>query len=106
MNSISEIAAKPATRFALLTNHAYVLMIIAQKSDVRMREIAVIIGITERAVQRIIEELTSTGYIAVTKAGRRNRYQLRMEHPLEHPVEHNRNLGDLLRFMLPKLDAA
>jgi predicted transcriptional regulator len=106
MQPVSEIAAKPAAKFALLTNHAYVLMIIALKPDVRVREIAVEIGITERAVQRIIEELTSTGYIAVTKDGRRNHYQLRMEHPLEHPVEHSRNLGDLLRFMLPKLDAA
>ncbi len=89
-----------------MTNHAHVLLIVAQKPDVRMREIAAIIGITERAVQRIIDELTITGYILVTKDGRRNRYQIRLDHKLDHPVEQSRNLGDLLRFMLPELDAA
>jgi predicted transcriptional regulator len=93
-------------KFTLLTNHAHVLLIIAQTPDVRMREIAATIGLTERAVQRIIDELTTSGYIIVTKSGRRNRYQISLDHPLGHPVEQSRNLGDLVRFMLPKLDAA
>jgi predicted transcriptional regulator len=71
-----------------------------------MREIATIVGLTERAVQRIIDELTTSGFIAVTKDGRRNRYQIRMDHPLDHPVEQQCNLGELLRFMIPKSDAA
>jgi predicted transcriptional regulator len=106
MNTLSTGVIKSSPRFTLLTNHAHVLLIVAQKPDVRMREIAAIIGITERAVQRIIDELTITGYILVTKDGRRNRYQIRLDHKLDHPVEQSRNLGDLLRFMLPELDAA
>jgi len=106
MNTLSTGDISHSPRFTLLTNHAHVLLIVAQKPDVRMREIAAIIGITERAVQRIIDELTTTGYILVTKDGRRNRYQIRLDHKLDHPVEQSRNLGDLLRFMLPELDAA
>jgi predicted transcriptional regulator len=106
MEAFSATAIRQSPKFTLLTNHAHVLLIIAQKPDVRMREIAATIGITERAVQRIIDELTITGYIQVTKDGRRNRYQLRLDHKLDHPVEQSRNLGDLLRFMLPESDAA
>lgn len=106
---MNDFNAKPFARlhkFALLTNHAHVLLIIAQTPDVRMREIAAIIGLTERAVQRIIDELTTSGCIVVTKSGRRNRYEISLDHPLDHPVEQSRNLGDLVRFMLPTLDAA
>jgi predicted transcriptional regulator len=102
-------SGKPGARlhkFTLLTNHAHVLLIIAQTPDVRMREIAAIIGLTERAVQRIIDDLTTSGFIIVTKSGRRNRYQISLDHPLDHPVEQGRNLGDLVRFMLPELHAA
>lgn len=59
--------------FTLLTNHALVLVLIARARDIRMREIASHIGITERAVQRIIDDLTTHGYLAIVKDGRRNR---------------------------------
>jgi len=107
MNVLSAKTLGRMPKITLLTNHAHILLIVAQKPDVRMREIASIIGLTERAVQRIIDELTTGGYILVTKDGRRNRYEIRLEHPLQHPVEQNRNLGDLLQlFLMPKLDAA
>jgi predicted transcriptional regulator len=106
---MSDLSTNSVTRMhklTLLTNHAHVLLIIAQKPDVRMREIAATIGLTERAVQRLIDELTANGCIVVTKSGRRNQYKIRLDHPLDHPVEQSRSLGDLLRFMLPELDAA
>jgi predicted transcriptional regulator len=67
-----------------------------------MREIAANVGITERAVQRIVDELTTCGYISVTKDGRRNRYEIRRDHQLHHPVEQHRNVGDLVSFMFPQ----
>jgi len=90
--------------FTLLTNHTHVLVLIAQKPDVRMREIATIVGITERAVQRIVDDLTATGYIVVTKSGRRNRYEIRQDSPLRHPLAKHRNIGDLIRFVSPELE--
>src|SRR5580698_2565452 len=86
----------------MLTNHAHVLVLIAEKPDIRMREIATTIGITERAVQRIVDDLTVTGYIVVTKDGRRNRYEIRPEARLRHPLASHRNVGDLIRFVLPQ----
>jgi DNA-binding MarR family transcriptional regulator len=83
----------------LLTNHAYVLALIAQEPDIRMREIALTVGLTERAVQRIVEDLTGTGYIAVTKSGRRNQYVIRADSPLHHPLAKHRNVGELVRFV-------
>jgi hypothetical protein len=59
-------AGTSSLRFALLTNHGHVLSLIAQQPDIRMREIAANVGITERAVQRIVDELTTCGYIGVT----------------------------------------
>jgi predicted transcriptional regulator len=83
----------------LLTNHAYVLALIGQHPDLRMREIAVIVGLTERAVQRIVEDLIGTGYVAVTKSGRRNRYKIQADSPLQHPLASHRNVGELVRFV-------
>ena len=91
--------------FTLLTNHAHVLVLIAQRPDVRMREIASTIGITERAVQRIVDDLTAAGYIVITKDGRRNRYEIRPESPIRHPLASHRNIGDLIRMVYPPFHA-
>lgn len=86
----------------LLTNHAHVLALIAQTPDIRMREIAASIGITERAVQRIVDDLTVTGYILVTKDGRRNRYEIQPETRLGNSLASHRSVGDLIRFVSPQ----
>jgi DNA-binding MarR family transcriptional regulator len=88
-------------QFTLLTNHTHVLVLLAQKPDIRMREIARTVGITERAVQRIVEDLTATGFIAVIKEGRRNRYTIQPEAHLRHPLTRHRKVGDLIRFLYP-----
>jgi DNA-binding MarR family transcriptional regulator len=90
--------------FTLLTNHTLVLAVIAKMPDVRMREIASIVGITERAVQRIVDDLTRTGYVAVTKSGRRNRYDIRSDSPLKHSLASHRNVGELVSFVFPHHD--
>src|SRR5580658_7646347 len=90
-------------RFALLTNHGHVLTLIAQQPDIRMREIAANVGITERAVQRIVDDLTTGGYIVVTKDGRRNRYEIRNDHPVGHALDQHRTLGDLVQIVFPMI---
>ncbi len=98
MSRSSAFAAVQEHGFTLLTNHAFVLVLIARVRDIRMREIASQIGITERAVQRIIDDLTSHKYIVVTKDGRRNRYEIDMERPMRHPLTKHRNIGQLVQF--------
>jgi len=64
------------------------------------------VGITERAVQRIINELSDAGYLEIVKEGRRNIYRAHLEQPLRHLVEANKTVGEMLSFMGIQPDAA
>ena len=87
-------------RWTFLSNHAHVLAIIhSHQDDMVLREIAVLVGITERAVQRIIVELVEAGYLVRTRVGRRNQYVVRVDLPLRHPIESHRNIGELLALV-------
>src|SRR5688572_13958228 len=88
------------TGWTFLTNHAHVLLCIARTPDLRMRDLSEQVGITERAVQRIVSELEEGGYLRRTRDGRRNRYQVRAEMPLRHPVESHRRLSALITMVL------
>ena len=65
-----------------------------------MREVAERVGITERAVQRIIAELEAAGYIVRNREGRRNRYKVNGKLALRHPVEGHRKLEALIKLVL------
>lgn len=92
--------------WTFLTNHSHVLLLIARNPESRMRDLADRVGITERAVQRIIEELAEGGYVTITKQGRRNMYNVRGDHHLRHPVEAARTVGDLIRMVNGETDAS
>ena len=64
-----------------------------------LRQVAVQVGITERAVQRIIQDLEEGGFIQREKVGRRNRYHVLSNQPLRHPIEAHRKIGDLLKLI-------
>lgn len=89
------VAQEPAV-WTFLTNHAHVLLCVAGEPDVRMRDLAVRVGITERAVQRILGELEAAGYVRRERTGRRNRYDVRADLPLRHPVERHNKVAALL----------
>src|SRR5215210_5485910 len=84
------------TTWSFLTNHAQVLLCIAQDPGVRLREIGETVGITERAAHRIVAELAAAGYISRTRTGRRNRYTIRSHLPVPDPVAREQRIGDLL----------
>ncbi len=84
--------------WTFLSNHAHVLILLAQEPDLRMREVAGRVGITERAVQRIVAELVEGGYLEARREGRRNRYRLHLERKLRHPIEAHRTLADLIEL--------
>ena len=86
--------AKPSWTF--LTNHAHVLVCIAGDDMVRGRDIAALVGITERAVQAIISDLEADGYLTRHRMGRRNRYELHLDLPLRHPLESDHSVAELL----------
>jgi hypothetical protein len=86
-------------RWTFLTNHAHVLLSIAADPGIRLRDVAVRVGVTERAAQRIVADLLAEGYLTAEKAGRRNHYQVHPELPLRHPVEQHAGVGALLRLL-------
>jgi len=53
------VTDKPTWTF--LTNHAHVLVCIAEEPDIRGRDVALRVGITERAAQSIIADPPARG---------------------------------------------
>ncbi len=98
---MSKDKLKSEANWTFLTNHAHVLLCLAKSSSMRIREIALAVGITERAVQRIIAELTEMEYIDILKDGRRNIYKIHKEKPLKHPIESHRQIADLISLIYP-----
>ncbi|MBN2558562.1 MAG: winged helix-turn-helix transcriptional regulator [Clostridia bacterium] len=86
------------TNWTFLTNHSHVLLCIARNPEIRMKDIAGIVGITERAVHRIVTDLSDAGYVESRKDGRCNVYTTHPEKPLRHPVESMNQVADLIRL--------
>jgi predicted transcriptional regulator len=85
-----------STDWTFLTNHAHILLLLSRDPDLRMRDLAIRVGITERAVHRIVRDLTDAGYLEIEKNGRRNHYVVRTDLPLRHPVEQAASVMDLI----------
>ncbi len=85
--------------WTFLTNHAHVLLCLSSEPEVLMRDIADRVGITERAVQRIIAELVEAGHIVRVRHGRRNQYRVRGDLPLRHPIERHVRVSALIEFV-------
>jgi DNA-binding IclR family transcriptional regulator len=82
--------------WSFLTNHAQVLICIAQDPGMRLREIGDAVGITERAAHRIVVELAAAGYISRKRNGRRSQYTIQSHLPLPDPLAREQRIGDLL----------
>ncbi len=91
--------APPVTAWTFLTNHSHVLICLARDPASRLRDVALLVGITERAVQRIVADLEAAGIIARTRDGRRNHYEIHRSLPLRHSVEAGCTVGDLLSMI-------
>jgi DNA-binding MarR family transcriptional regulator len=89
-----------ASSWTFLSNHAHVLITLAEDPTLPLRDVAQRVGITERSVQRIVSELEEGGYLVRTREGRCNRYTLRRAQPLRHPIEMHKRVGDLIAMVL------
>lgn len=87
----------PATGWTFLTNHGHVLIALACDPGTRLRDVALLVGITERSVQSIVADLEGAGYVRRVRVGRRNRYEVDPAVPLRHPAERKHAIGELLR---------
>ena len=84
--------------WTFLSNHAHVLICLAQDPDLRLKDVAARIGVTERAVQGIVKDLEDEGLLRRQKDGRRNHYELSLDQPLRHPVEAHRSVRELVEL--------
>jgi DNA-binding IclR family transcriptional regulator len=100
------MSAGAMKNWSFLTNHAQVLVCIAQDPGIRLREIGDVVGITERAAHRIVSELADAGYIERERAGRRNLYTVQAHLPLPDRVAREQKIGDLLSILVAQRNPA
>jgi DNA-binding MarR family transcriptional regulator len=82
-----------------VTNHTQVLLCIARDPGVRLRDVAVTVGITERAAQRIVADLVQAGFVERRRAGRRNHYVVNRDREMRHPAQAGHDIGALLDLL-------
>jgi PAS domain S-box-containing protein len=105
MSSAAPADTGGMAQWQFFSNHMHVLTAIAQRPDLRLREIAREVGITERATHRIVTELVDEGYLTRTRIGSRNRYEILVDAPLRHPVHAQHNVEQIVRLLTATDDA-
>lgn len=85
--------------WSFLTNHARVLLCIANDPGARLRDIAATLGITERTAYAVVADLTNAGYVIKERDGRRNRYEVQHHLPLPEPTPRERTVGEVLALL-------
>ena len=99
MNGSARTSDTPGARWTFLTNHSHVLILISRNPSAVLRQVAIQVGITERAVQRIIADLEEAGILEREKVGRQNHSRIIADQSLRHSVEAHRTIADLLSLM-------
>jgi len=100
-NRVNKSGPAAPGEWTFLTNHAHVLLCLATDPEIRLRDVAEAVGITERAAQRIVMELEGAGYLERERVGRRNRYRLHADQPLRHPMDRDHRVNELLGLLSP-----
>ncbi len=92
-----ELDASPAVvpSWTFLTNHAHVLLCIVQNSEVRLAEMARLVGVGERAVHSIVQDLVDAGYVTRSRSGSHNVYEVFLDRPLRHPLEAGHQIAEV-----------
>ena len=87
------------SNWGFLTNHAHVLLCVSREPEMRLRDVADCVGITERAAHRIVCELETDGYLTRSRSGARNHYDVHRDLPLRHDLDGEAQIGDLLKLL-------
>ena len=85
--------------WTFFSNNAHVLVCLTRSPQPTTREMAHQVGITERAVQRIVKRLVEAGVLKIEKDGRRNRYELNLDQQLRHPLESHKTIGEFIQLI-------
>lgn len=100
MNSPVPSTSPGSPGWTYLTNHTHILLCLARDPELRIRDIAGLVGITQRAVQRILVELEAGGALTHSRKGRRNHYHVNLDCPLRHPLESTHLLRDVVAGLI------
>ena len=95
----SNQVVRAAPDFSFLTSHGKTLLLVAHDPRIRMRDIAALLHVTERATQRIVADLAKAGYIDRRREGRRNVYSVRTDLPLGLPIQRDVDIGALVTIL-------
>ena len=98
--------ARSVPEFEFLTNHGKTLLLIGHDRRIRIRDMADLLDITERATQRIVADLAKAGYVDREREGRRNVYSVRTDAPLGLPIQRDVDIGSLLAVLLTQDEPA
>ena len=98
MSSLSS-REEPERSWRFVTNHTQVLLCIARNPEIRLRDVAEHVGITERATQRILADLVDAGFVERERVGRRNRYGINRDIEMRHPAQFGHEVGELLDLL-------
>lgn len=96
MSEAAAVTPDSRTGWMFLTNHTHVLCCLDHDPTMRLRDVAVLVGITERAAQAIVADLVGAGYLSRTRVGRRNHYEVHRDRPLRHHSLSSMSIGHLL----------
>jgi hypothetical protein len=86
-------------QWSFITNHARVLLLLADDPDARLRDLAAALDITERTTYGIVTDLVEAGYLIKQRGGRRNRYHIQEHLPLPDPIGRERTIGEVLELL-------
>ena len=100
VNTAMSTTGEAGFSWTFFSNYAHVLVCLAKDPSARLRDVAEQVGITERAVQRIVGQLEEAGVLIKERHGRRNRYTINLDRPLRHPLESHRTIGNMLQMVL------
>jgi hypothetical protein len=95
----TSVSQSTPRQWTFLSNHGHVLVCLALDPKARLRDVAASVGITERAVQKIVGDLEAAGVVVRQRSGRRNTYRLNGSVPLRHPLVAHRSVGTLLSLV-------
>ena len=88
-----------AGSWTLLTGHGHVLVEIARSPTARIRDIAAVVGLTERTIQVIVADLEAAGYLTRTRTGRRTRYSVNRNNLFRHSAQEGLRIGPFLDLL-------
>jgi len=90
--------------WTFITRHAVALSLIAKHSRITALELGTQMGITERAVRKIIADISAAGYIGKKREGRGMKYTINPDLSLRQASHREIAIGDLLSSLGWKRD--